>query len=291
MKKIRTARFELMMSMIIFGTLGLFVRKIPLGSGELAFARAALAVLFIGIYLIVTKKKVPFSVIKKELPLLFVSGVAIGVNWILLFEAYRYTTVSVATLSYYFAPVLVTVVCPVLFHEKLTAKQIFCFVMSTAGLVLLIGAGGMGSSGLAWKGILYGLGAAVFYAVVILINKFIRDVAGIHRTFFQFLAAVVVLVPYVLASGGLHGKELSGSGWVNLLIVGLLHTGITYCMYFSSLKNLKGQEAAMLSYMDPLVAVLVSVLALGEKITVWQLAGGALILGFTWWNETGVKKS
>ena len=74
-------------------------------------------------------------------------------------------------------------------------------------------------------------------------------------------------------------------GWICLLVVGLVHTGITYCLYFSSLKELPGQETAILSYIDPLVAVLVSVLLLHEPMTMPQLIGGALILGFTVWNE------
>ena len=218
------------------------------------------------------------------MPLLLASGVAMGINWILLFEAYRYTTVSVATLAYYFAPVIVTVVCPILFHEKLTGKQVLCFVMSTLGLVLITGIGnlGGGSDGI---GILFGLGAAVFYATVILLNKFIKNVDGIHRTFLQFLAAIVTLMPYVLLTGGVTLGSLSGTGWVNLLIVGLVHTGVTYCLYFSAIKSLPGQKAAILSYIDPLVAVLISVTILGEPMTPQQAAGGVLILGFTLWNE------
>ena len=104
-------------AMFIFGTLGLFVRHISLDSGELALYRAILAVGLIGIWLIITKNKISILQIKRELPLLFVSGAAMGINWILLFQSYKYTTVSMATLSYYFAPVLVTLICPLFFHE------------------------------------------------------------------------------------------------------------------------------------------------------------------------------
>lgn len=277
-------RLMLIVSMTIFGTLGLFVRNIPISSGELALYRAVLAALLITVFLIVTKQKIEFSKIKKEVPLLLASGVAMGINWILLFEAYKYTTVSVATLSYYFAPVIVTVVCPILFHEMLTAKQIVCFVMSTLGLVLITGIGEIGG-GKDFVGILFGLGAAVFYAMVILLNKFIKNVEGIHRTFLQFLAAIVILIPYVIMTSGISLGSLNGIGWLNLLIVGLIHTGVTYCMYFSSLKELPGQKAAILSYIDPLVAVLISVTILGEAMTFWQVIGGILILGFTLWNE------
>ena len=214
---------------------------------------------------------------------------AMGINWILLFEAYKYTTVSVATLSYYFAPVIVTIVSPLIFKERLTGKQILCFVMSTVGIVMITGIGGIGG-GRGFIGILFGLGAAVFYATVILLNKFIKNVEGIHRTFLQFVAAVIVLLPYVLATSGFNLNILDGKGWGSLLIVGLVHTGITYCMYFSSLKELPGQKVAILSYIDPLVAVLVSVTILGEAMTVWQIVGGVLILGFTLWNEIGTEK-
>ena len=285
MKKRLNTKAMFIASMVIFGTIGLFTRIISVSSGELALYRAVLASILIITYLAITRQRIDFKAIKKELPLLLVSGMAMGINWILLFQAYKYTTISVATLSYYFAPVIVTVVCPFLFHEKLTAKQIICFLMSTVGLVLIIGIGSIGQGGSDLIGILFGLGAAVFYATVILINKFIKNVTGIHRTLLQFFAAILILTPYVAFSGGVHLTELNGIGWICLLTVGLVHTGITYCMYFSALKDLPGQEAAILSYIDPLTAVLVSTVILGESMTFQQILGGILILGFTLWNE------
>ena len=288
MKKTMNARLMMIVSMAIFGTLGIFVRNIPVSSGELALYRAVLAAVLIAAFLLVTRQRIPLASIKKEVPLLLASGVAMGINWILLFQVYQYTTVSSATLSYYFAPVIVTVVCPVLFKEKLTGKQVVCFAMSTLGLVLITGIGDLGG-GSDLIGILFGLGAAVFYATVVLLNKFIKNVEGIHRTFLQFLAAIVVLIPYVMMTGGVTLGSMDSVGWIDLLIVGLIHTGVTYCMYFSSLKELPGQKAAILSYIDPLVAVLISVTVLGESMTLWQVVGGVFILGFTLWNELSPK--
>lgn len=284
MKEQRRAKLLLSLSMIIFGTIGVFSRNIAVTSGELALYRAVLAALLISGCFLVTGQRIDFKAIKKELLLLLFSGMAMGVNWILLFEAYKHTTISAATLSYYFAPVIVTVVCPILFREKLGKKQLLCFVMSTLGLVLIIGFENMGD-GNHILGIILGLGAAVFYATVILLNKFIKNVEGIHRTFFQFLAAIAILIPYVLISGELQIQSLDVKGWGCLLAVGLVHTGITYCMYFSALKELKGQEIAILSYLDPLVAVAISFFVLKETMTIWQIVGGILILGFTLWNE------
>ena len=268
------------LSMAVFGTLAPFVRRISVSSGELALYRAILGAALIGVYLLIRREN-PFSAkLRREILLLLLSGGAMGINWILLFEAYRYTTVSTATLCYYFAPVIVTILSPVLFREALTPRQILCFLMATLGLVLITGVEGRGSL----TGILFGLGAAVFYAAVILLNKYIRHTAGIQRTFLQFLAAIVILIPYVAVTGGVTLSRLNATGWVCLLVVGLFHTGITYCLYFSSLKAIPGQSAAILSYIDPLVAVLVSVTLLGEPMTLQQGLGGALILGFTLWN-------
>ena len=161
--------------------------------------------------------------------------------------------------------------------------------MSTLGLILIIGIGDV-DGGNNLLGIMFGLGAAVFYATVVLLNKFIKNVEGIPRTFLQFIAAIIILIPYVFSTSGTTLGSLDTIGWINLLIVGLFHTGITYCMYFSSLKELPGQKAAILSYIDPLVAVLISVVVLGEAMTFWQVIGGMLILGFTLWNEISPNK-
>lgn len=288
-KHLKNPRAMIITAMAVFGTLGPFARNIPVSSGELALYRAALASVLLGTYLAVTKQPLQLKKLRRELPLLLASGMAMGINWILLFEAYKHTTVSVATLSYYFAPVLVTLACPLLFREKMGAKQWLCFAMSTLGIVLITGVGDLSGGSDHLTGILFGLGAAVFYAGVILLNKFIKGVAGIQRTFLQFLAAMVILIPYVACTGGVTLYKMDLSGWVSLLIVGLLHTGVTYCLYFSALKELPGQETAILSYIDPLVAVLVSVFVLGEPMTGGQITGGVLILGFTLWNEIKTK--
>ena len=282
-------KLMLVTSMAVFGTLGPFVRRIGVSSGELALYRAILAAALVFAYLTAARQQIPFRKIRREIPLLLLSGMAMGFNWILLFQAYKYTTVSIATLSYYFAPVIVTAACPVLFRERMTLKQLICFAMSTLGIILITGVGDLSAGSNHLLGIGFGLGAACLYAAVILLNKFIRGVEGIHRTFLQFAAAALVLIPYVAMTSGVTLGVLDAAGWVCLLVVGVVHTGVTYCLYFSSLKELSGQQAAILSYIDPLVAVLISVTVLGESMTLMQAAGGALILGFTLLNELSAR--
>lgn len=282
------ARTQIITAMIAFGTIGAFVKSINLASSEIALYRAVIAAVVLLGVMAFTRRIKELHLMKKKLPVLFLSGVAMGFNWILLFEAYNYTSVALSTLSYYFAPTLVIIASAVMLKEKLTLKQFVCFAASTVGLVMIIGVAGGGSDD--FVGVLYGLGAAFLYAVVIMCNKIAGSTDDISRTWVQFISAIIVLVPYVAVTNGFHIAELDGKGMVCMLTVGVVHTGIMYCFYFSSLAKLRGQQAAILSYIDPLVAVLVSVLWLGESISAIQLAGGALILIFALANEIKLKK-
>ena len=238
--------------------------------------------------MLIAKQKINIKLVKKELFLIAISGMVMGFNWIFLFEAYKYTTVSVSTLAYYFAPIIVMIVCPFLLKEKISKKQIICFLVSTIGLFLIIGVGDLSTGNRHTIGVLFGLSAAVFYSIVIIINKYIKSISGIHRTFIQFLSAILVLIPYVLLTSGFTIHNLEIEGWICLLIVGVIHTGITYCAYFSSLKNLKGQTVALLSYIDPFVAVIISLL-MNETMTIYQIIGGILIILGTVINEIRFK--
>lgn len=270
--------------MVLYGTLSVFVRNIPLSSAEVALCRAAIALICLVAFQAARGKLPKVRDMGRDLALLFLSGAAMGFNWIFLFEAYRYTTVSVATLSYYFAPVIVMLACPILFKERMTKKQIVCFAGSTLGLILVVNVAGF-EGGEHLKGVAFGLAAAALYATVILTNKRITRASGIDRTILQFAAAALVLLPYVLFTAGLHFEAMTPVGWACLLCVGVIHSGVAYVLYFSALKTLPGQEAAILSYIDPLVAVLISLTVLHEPVTPAQLVGGIMILAFTLVNE------
>lgn len=278
------SKLKIIISMIAFGTISIFVKGITLPSSEIAFYRAIIALLVLSIFMIFNREYFQIESLKNNWFKLFISGLAIGFNWIFLFEAYNYTSVAVTTLCYYFAPIVVVVASSIIFKEKLSLKQILCFLGSTTGLIFIISYS-TGTEKSDVKGILFGLGAALLYSTVILLNKSMKDINGISRTVFQFAAAVMTLMPYVGITTGFNIYSLSNLGLINLFILGAFHTGIVYVLYFSSISKLKGQEVAIFSYLDPLVAVLISILWFGETITSIQLIGGLLILLFTFINE------
>lgn len=281
------ARLKVLAATAAFGTIGVFVKNIPLPSAELAAYRAVIAAIFLFALILLLKKTEAFSQARGKLGLLSLSGLAIGVNWILLFEAFRYTSVAIATLSYYFAPTVVVLASALFFRERPGLRQTLCFFGSTAGLVLVINVSGRAPAG--FTGILYGLGAALLYAAVVLLNKATGGIDALIRSCIQFASASVVLLPYVFLTAGFHFTALTGTELLNVAVVGVVHTGLMFYLYFSGLSVLLGQQAAILSYVDPLVAVLLSVLWLKEPISGLQLVGGGMILAFTLLSELRFK--
>lgn len=270
-------RLGIIVSMLIFGTIGIFRRWIPLSSSVVALVRAVVGTLALALFMLVARKKPDWKGIGRQWYLLITSGLLIGFNWIALFEAYNYTTVSVATLSYYMAPVIIVLASPLLFGEKLTVKSGLCVLCALVGLVLISGVLGDGITGM--KGILFGLAAAAMYASVVLINKRIHGISGLDRTMVQLLVSAVTLLPYVLLTEKNTGEPLTGNVLLLLLVVGVVHTGIAYLMYFSSVEKVPAQTAALCSYIDPAASLILSAVLLGERMDVWGLIGTAMILG------------
>ena len=266
--------------MLIFGSIGIFVKYIPLSSELIALTRAMVGVLFLLTVILLRKKPIALKAIKKNLVVLSISGVAIGFNWILLFESYHYTSVAVSTLCYYMAPIIVIILSPIFLKEKLTLKKGLCVAAALAGMVLISVTGvSENTSGDITLGILLGLGAAVLYASVILLNKFLKDIDAFDKTIMQLFVAALVLVPYNLWTIDFSEISLSATTIVLLLFVGIIHTGFAYYLYFGSMRFLSGQSIAIFSYIDPVVAVLASVVLLGEPFTIVNAVGAALIIG------------
>lgn len=277
------SRRSLMMftaSMLIFGTIGIFRRYIPLPSAFLAFARGVLGGLFLLFFLKLRGKDVFRHLPPRQLLRLSVPGALIGFNWMLLFEAYNHTTVAVATLCYYMQPTIVILLSPLVFRERLTGRKAFCAFLSVIGMVLISGAAGGGSLKHAdLTGILLGLGAAALYACVVISNKKTQDADPFRKTVLQLLAAGIVMIPYLFLTDGFSGISFDPSVLLLVLAVGLIHTGIAYALYFGSMKGLSLQSIAMLSYIDPVSALLFSSLLLKEQLSLMQIAGACLIIG------------
>ena len=267
--------------MVIFGTIGIFRRAIPLPSEVLAFARGILGSVFLLLVLRVSGRKFDLRSASKHLWLLVLTGAMIGLNWILLFEAYNYTSVAIATLCYYMQPVIVILASPLVLKEKITVRKCICAAVSVLGMVFVSGILQPGSTGGShgYRGILLGLGAAALYAAVVLLNKKICGVPVYEKTILQLSSAAVVMIPYMFAAGTLKAYSLGTGQVLGLLTVGILHTGIAYALYFGAIEKIPAQTAALLSYIDPVTAVLLSAGLLHESMSVLSVIGAVLIIG------------
>ncbi len=287
-----SSKIKLISSMLIFGTIGIFVKYIPLPSSVIAFVRGLVGTLFLLAVALISRKKLSFSAARGRLIPLFISGGLIGINWILLFESYNYTTVAVSTLCYYMQPTFVIIASAFIFRERINLRRGVCVILALVGMVLVSGITDTGITDVSeLRGVLLGLGAALVYATIVLINKKLGGIDSYTKTTIQLFSAAVTILPYILLTEDVAALKLDTSGVLLLGIVAVVHTGIAYFLYFGSMGNLRAQTIAIMSYIDPVTAIILSALFLREPITPAAAVGALLILGAALVSELPSRKS
>ena len=278
-------------SMVIFGTIGAVVRYINLPSGEIALFRGFLGILFLLPFLLINKTDRFGKYLNANIKVLFVSGFALAGNWILLLNAFKHTTIALAVVSYYTAPVMAMVMSIFVLKEKISPFKLLTVLLTLAGMFMVLNVGDNDiSSQKNLIGILYGLSAAFCYALVMLLNKFIRNMDGLETTVPQLFFATVVLFLYVIFADEMYPIYQSGLSLILLVVLGIVHTGAGFLFFFSGMKGLKTQEIAVLSYFDPLVSVFISLFIFNESMNVIQSLGAILILSTTLFNVVNWRK-
>ena len=275
-------------SMVIFGTNGLIVANISLGSAEIVLMRTFLGSLFL-LAIVLVKRSFSFADLKADLVPATIGGAALGLNWVLLFSAYRSAGVGLSTLTYYCGPIIVLALSPVLFREKLTWNKLLAIAAVAVGMFCITGDIEPGSD--VQTGILFGGGAALLYASLIVANKRVKRLSGLNCAMYELIVAFFVVLIYLVASNVKLPVIPAAEDIVWVLVIGLVNTGLAYYLYFSSLQKLPGQTVALVCYIDPLTALLVSGAFLGEKLFAVQIAGAVLILGGACLGELKFKKT
>ena len=284
MKTLLSPRAQLIFSMLIFGTIGVVRRFIPFPSSVVALVRAAVGLVFLLLLRLIRRQRVDGAAVRRNLVKLLILGVMLGANWIFLFEAYNHTSVAAATMCYYMAPVFVILLSPVVFGEKITLRKGICSAVALFGMVLV---SDVLSSG---KGLVLGLIAASLYAAIVIVNRTLSDISAEDRTIMQFAVAAAVMLPYVLLTEDVSALRLTPFVLAMLLLVGVVHTGFAYVLYFGSIPRVPAQTAALLSYLDPVVAVILSLTVLHEPMSLPAAVGAVLVLGAMVCSEVEPKK-
>ena len=278
-------KLSLMITMLVWGSIGIFVRNIDFTSSQIALIRAIIGSIFLIVFSAISKESLSIEKIKSNLFLLICCGICIGLNWIFLFQSYNYTTISTATICYYLAPIIVMFLSPILLKEKLTIVKVLCIISAMIGMLLTVGIDRSSVGENNMIGILYGLIAACLYAGVVILNKFLKDISGRESSLVQLSVAAFFLLPYVIFTEKVSLSTISTSSIVLLLILGIVHTGLAYLVYFSVIQKLESQTVAIYSYIDPISAITMSALILNEGMSLLQIVGAILILGSTFISE------
>lgn len=269
-------------SLLMFGSNGIVASAISLPSSEVVLTRTLLGALLLVAALAVSNHRSGARLASLDHPRqaasLAVSGAALGISWIFLFAAYRLIGVGVATLAYYIGPVIVMALSPVLFREHLTPVKLMGFAAVVAGAFLVVAQGGAGSinpAGLALGGM-----AAIMYAAMVVFSKRASDVGGVEAATIQIVASFAAVAVYSVATGQLPAASaLVSADLPAVLTLGLVNTGLGCYLYFSAMGDLPVQRVAVFGYLEPLSAVVLSALVLGEAMGPVRILGAALIIG------------
>ncbi|MBQ5765983.1 MAG: EamA family transporter [Burkholderiaceae bacterium] len=281
-------KIQVLLSMLIFSTVGLTVRFVEMPSAVVVLARAVLGTLFMLGFVYLTGKVINKESIRANAKVLIASGIALGLNWMLLFEAFSHTTIAVAVLCYYLAPVFVIVGSPFILKERITGLQLGCVLGALLGMVFV--SGFIDGELRGFWGIVLAMSAAVFYASVMFLNKFVKGVSTYDSTVMQLGSAALVFIPYALLTVDFTSLEWTSKGLMLLVVLGVVHTGVAYALFFGSFTKLPAQTISIYSYVDPLMSVLLSWLVLQEPLGWTGFVGALLILGSTLASELFASK-
>ncbi len=278
-------KIKYIVAVLLYGTIGVLLRYVNAPSEFVVLCRGLLGTITIAVILLLRREKIDLHVDRRSLVLLIVSGACLGLNWVFLFDAYRATTVAIASLCYYTAPIMVIIVSPFIFKEKLTGKKLLCVAASFIGIVLVSGVMQGSRSDVNMRGVLLSLAAALGFMSVVICNKKIHGVQPLVKSMIQLFVSALIVLPYVIYRDGGQTLQLDTRSIFLVVILGIVHTGIAYLLYFSSMEHLPIQTVALVGYLDPVESVVLSALVLHETLSIFGIVGAVLILGSALFSE------
>ena len=285
------SRILFVLSMLIFSSIGVFVDALSVPSSVTALFRSVFGTAILLLVILFTGKKLDKKVFLSNARYLIPAGIFLGINWVLLFEGYKMTGVATATLCYYLAPAIVIILSPIVLREKPGFLKILCAFAAFLGMIPVSGILNKESE-VDLGGIAVSLGAALLYAAIVLLNKKLKNISGIETTVIQLGISSIVMLLYVFISVPLSAYEnYLSKDILTLLILGVVHTGVAYLLYFTSIKSIKASDAALFSYIDPAGALIFSYTLLEEEFTWMGLLGIVIILGASILAQLPSKKS
>jgi drug/metabolite transporter (DMT)-like permease len=274
--KTRKAYFKYLTALLLFGSNGIVASHISLNSYEIVFSRTLIGSLFLTLIFIFSRQKVQFWKNRLHFFYLVIFGMAMGISWMFLYEAYKQVGVSIATLAYYCGPVVVMILSPILFKERMTWTKLLGFLAVLIGMFCVNGQA-LSEGRTSW-GLIFGILSAVMYAFMVIFNKKAERITGLENPMWQLIISFITVAIFLGLKQGFSFSIAPGN-LVPVLLLGVVNTGIGCYFYFSSIKDLPVQTVAISGYLEPLSALVFSAALLGETLRFAQIVGAVLILG------------
>ena len=284
MKEVNT--FKYLLSVIIYGTIGYFLHFINASSEFVVMCRGLIGSLFILLIMFIKHKLPNIKSIKENIPLLILSGSSLGFNWLFLFAGYRYA-VSITSLINYTAPIMVVIITSIFMKEKLSLKQNVCILVAFLGIVFVSGIFD-GNVLFDYHCFLYGFIAAIGFVVLVLCNRKIKNIDPLDKTVVQLFVSFLTVLPVVLINNYIP-KNLTTDSLLLVIMLGVVHTGFAYILYFNSIDELPAHKIAILGYVEPVLSIMIGTFVFDEKLSILGFIGAILILGSALLNELGHK--
>lgn len=264
-----TSKIIYILAMLIFSTLGLVSSYIPLSSIGICFLRSVFGLLFFIIYKLIKREKFDLLTLKKEWKIIIPEAIVMSLSWIFLFSAFKYNVGS-STIIYYTAPIIVIIYSIIFEHEKNAIMKLSTVILTFVGLALMVGAGGLNN-----LSIIYSILSAICYSIFIILNKKIT-INPSDKNIINFIICLIVTLPFYIYNKD-YQINLTLSAGIAIIILGLINTGLSYLLYFTSLKNLNKAEISILSYIDPMFSFIYSMIILKEQQNIVSIIGVLII--------------
>ena len=272
-------RLKYITAVVIYGTIGMFLRFVneSISREIVALCRGAIGSTFILLYMKLRRQRLNTAAIRRNFKWLTLSGICLGFNWIFLFISYMRTSVAIASLCNYMAPMIVILISPIALKEPLNRRKLPCVFAAFVGIVLVsdFWSGDIGDL----SGIFMGLAAAVFFVGIVICNRKLKDIPALDKSAYQLAISALTILPYAIINNRGAALQLDARSLLIILMLGLVHTGVAYCLYFSGMGSLPVQTVAILGYLEPVVSVLCSAIFLNEPLSPMGWVGAVLILG------------
>lgn len=278
----KQAYFKYILALLLFGSNGVVASYIGLTSYEIVLLRSLLGSILLIVVFFFTGHKLTVLQHKKDFCYIALSGIAMGADWLLLFEAFAQIGVSLGMLINYCGPVIVVALSPFLFKERISPQKLTSLITALIGVFLI--SGQAATEGANFWGLLCAGLSAVSYAAMVIFNKKSKQVTGMENSTLQLFFAFVTVSIFIGFKQCFY-IEIAAEDWLPILWIGLLNTGISCYLYFSSIGRLPVQTVAICGYLEPLSAVALAAVLLQESMTVTQLFGATMIIGGSVFGE------